>query len=94
MAGTTFEQAFAYQGTTDDVSRYISLRAALEFRNWIGDAAIIAYNRNLASEGCQLLANAWGTRRLRDSIQANLCNVETPCKSGEQACDSVHLFRK
>ena len=89
----------AWQGTSDDVTRYIALRAALAFRDWLGEAAVLAHNTRLASRGCSLLAAAWGTRRLKDALQANLCNVETPCKAptaegGKPGCDGVALYRK
>jgi hypothetical protein len=97
-SGSTFEQAFNYQGTSDDVTRYIALRAALAFRSWLGEERVVTYNTRLASDGCTLLATAWGTRRLRDGLQANLCNVETPCRAATAStpagCDGVTLYRK
>ena len=59
--GTSFEQDFNYQGTSDDVTRYIGLRAALAFREWLGEEAVLAHNKQLASSGCKLLADGWGT---------------------------------
>ena len=120
-SGSTYEQAFTYQGTSDDVTRlargrnrrrhqrprapaigtcegacepehghppqtsgstapnrqlpairYIALRAALEFRAWLGEEAVIAHNTKLAADGCALLAGGWRTHRIRDELQATL----------------------
>lgn len=74
--GTPFERYFMYQGTTDDVTRYISVRAALAWREWLGEARLIAYTHQLAESACAYLSHLWGnTRRLGSDVQGNMCNV-------------------
>jgi len=89
--GTTFEKYFMYQGTSDDVTRYISLRAALEWREYIGgEQKILEYTHRLAEEACAYLSSLWGTRRLAEDVQANMCNVELPCGGpGMPACPDM-----
>ncbi len=78
--GTDFERAFAYQGTTDDNTRYIAVRAALAWREWAGgDAAIMDHNHELALAACAALADMWGTEVLAPEMTAALCNVRVPC---------------
>ena len=71
-----------YQGTSDDVTRYIGARAALEWRQWIGgEEKIAAHTHGLATKACDYLSKLWGgTRTLSPSVQGNMCNVELPCK--------------
>jgi selenocysteine lyase/cysteine desulfurase len=93
--GTPFEKYFMYQGTTDDVTRYISLRAALAWREWLGEAAILQYTHNLAEAACAHLSETWGgTRRFSSDVQANMCNVELPCKANCPAGFGYTLFHK
>jgi selenocysteine lyase/cysteine desulfurase len=80
--GTAFERYFMYQGTTDDVTRYISVKAALAWREWLGEAAILEYTHGLAEKACAHLSETWGgTQRFAGAVQANMCNVELPCKA-------------
>jgi selenocysteine lyase/cysteine desulfurase len=78
--GTLFEKSFAYQGTTDDFTRYIAAGASLDFRDYLGgEEKVRRYTSNLARDACDMLSKAFKTRRLPDSLQANMCNVELPC---------------
>ena len=64
--------ALFYQGTTDDVTRYIALTTALQFREWIGgEAAVIGYTTGLARDACAMLAAAWKTRSLPAARQVS-----------------------
>ncbi len=96
--GTPFERYFMYQGTTDDVTRYISLRAALAWRDWLGEAKLVEYVHSLAESACEHLSIVWGgTRRLAAQVQGNMCNVELPpCgKAGTPACpDGFAMYHK
>ena len=92
--GTPFEQAFMYQGTSDDLTRYISLRAALAWRAWLGEAAVVQYTHGLATQACAHLSQQWGTRALSPDVQANMCNVELPCKADCPAQLGYTLYRK
>ena len=93
--GNAFEKAFMYQGTSDDLGRYIALRAALAWRAWLGEDKVIAYTHGLATQGCDYLAKLWGgTRRLAPEVTANMCNVELPCKGACPDGLGYTLYRK
>ena len=54
---------------SDDVTRYIGARAALEWRQWIGgEEKIAAHTHGLATKACDYLSKLWGgTRTLSPS---------------------------
>jgi len=54
-----FPAGFDWIGTRD-VSAWLSLPAALEFRAWLGDAAVRAWNQDFAKHGAHTVADAVG----------------------------------
>ncbi len=59
--GEGFAEAFEWPGTKD-FSPWLSVTAALDFRERMGDAAARNYCHVLARDGAQFLTEAWGTR--------------------------------
>ena len=51
------------------------------FRELGGEDVVRQYTSGLADDACTMLAKAWGTRRLPAALQANMCNVELPCRA-------------
>jgi isopenicillin-N epimerase len=58
--GQGFAAEFDYSGTRDN-SHWLAVPAALDFIGGFGAEAIVAHNRALANEACDLLVDAWGT---------------------------------
>lgn len=92
--GTPFERHFAYQGTSDDVTRYIALKVALTWREWLGERKILEHTHGLAAQACDYLSKLWGTRALDSSVQGNMCNVELPCRMACPAQLGFDLYHK
>ncbi|KAJ3104006.1 hypothetical protein HK100_004118 [Physocladia obscura] len=85
-----WRRGFHWVGTTD-VSAFLTVSAALEFREWIGgENSIIKYNHDLAVRAGQIVAKKLETRVLRgviendnssknlDSQYASMVNVAVP----------------
>jgi len=81
---TPFQVGFSYEGTSD-YSATLAFSAAFEFRQSLGDAAIMAYMRDLALKGGDLLAQMWGTEVLMrnelDAIHHAMINVRLPTEN-------------
>lgn len=78
-----FVTQFQWTGTVDAVA-YLSVLAALEFRNWIGgEASINEYCHRTTLEGGKRLIDVLGTRLLdpEGDMTANMVNVELPMPS-------------
>jgi isopenicillin-N epimerase len=56
-----FTAAFAWTGTRD-VSAYLALEAALEFRRSCGERRIVEHNHGLVCEGAEYLVRQWRSR--------------------------------
>jgi hypothetical protein len=79
------------QGTTD-VTPYIAMGDALDFRASIGgEDAITAYLHRLARDGGAMLSNAWGTRVLEEEGAAcAMANIELPpCTNGSMVSPAM-----
>ncbi|KAF9269544.1 PLP-dependent transferase [Marasmius fiardii PR-910] len=77
-----FVDQFEWSGTID-WSNYLSVHAALDFREWIGgEEKINVYCRNLAIEGGRKLADTMGTELLdvteNQEFTLNMTNVALP----------------
>ncbi|PAV16588.1 PLP-dependent transferase [Pyrrhoderma noxium] len=75
-----FVNQFAWTGT-HDVTTYLSIPAAIDFRRWIGgEEAINEYCHNLALKGGRRLADILGTAVLDENgeFTAHMVNVELP----------------
>ncbi|KAG7095514.1 hypothetical protein E1B28_006252 [Marasmius oreades] len=77
-----FVEQFEWNGTID-WSNYLSVHAALDFREWIGgEEKINAYCRHLAIEGGRKLAETMGTEMLdvteNQEFTLNMTNVALP----------------
>ena len=76
-----FQIGFAYQGT-QDMTQFMSMGAALEFRAALSqnnDPSITHYMHQLALTGGQILADAWGTSLLlNDSNIGAMVDVRLP----------------
>lgn len=77
--GSRFQDEFFWTGTID-YAPYMTIPAALEFREAIGgEIEIMRYTHNLAREGGAYLANLFGTRVLQEESQMGSCiDVELP----------------
>ncbi|CAM9330703.1 unnamed protein product [Phaeothamnion confervicola] len=77
-----FVGRFAYTGTRDYTS-FAAVPAAFAWRQWAGgDAAIVAYNTELAVWAGGRLAERWGTDLLVPlSMTANMVNIRLPTPS-------------
>lgn len=75
---TPFVTGFSYQGT-QDMSQFVSMSAALDWREMFSDEKIIDYMHDLAMTGAQILVKAWGTEQLGDNgLTGAMCNVRLP----------------
>ncbi|RDB27630.1 Hercynylcysteine sulfoxide lyase [Hypsizygus marmoreus] len=77
---STFVAQHEWNGTID-FAPYLSVAAALEFRNWLGEEdKINAYCHDLALRGGKRLAEIFGTRVLDPDgeLTLNMVNVELP----------------
>lgn len=76
-----FQIGFAYQGT-QDMTQYMSMSAALDFRSVVSkgnDENIMNYMHQLALKGGKLLAKAWGTTLLLNETNFGaMVDVELP----------------
>ncbi|GJE88788.1 PLP-dependent transferase [Phanerochaete sordida] len=82
--GDDWAVPFSWPGTMDFVP-YLSINAALDFRQWAGgEEAINTYCRDLAREGGQRAAEILGTRVIDESGDGaqtlNMVNVELPLR--------------
>ncbi len=75
--GKGFTAEFDWTGTRDP-SACLALAAALEFRARLGDAAIMAHNRDLAERAAAMLSKKWRTRRSAAALQGSMAMVELP----------------
>ncbi|TFK37412.1 pyridoxal phosphate-dependent transferase [Crucibulum laeve] len=78
--GPNFVEQFEWNGTIDFVP-YLTVPAALDFRNWLGgEEKINNYCHSLALEGGQRLAKILGTRVIdpNGDLTMNMVNVELP----------------
>lgn len=76
-------RSFAASGNgTTDWANYLSIPAALKFRNWLGgEDAIIAYNHKLAFEGTKRMAEIMGTDMMYPEdtgFELSMVNVALP----------------
>ncbi|XP_037037560.1 hercynylcysteine sulfoxide lyase-like isoform X2 [Bradysia coprophila] len=76
---SNFQNEFSWTGTMD-FSPYMTVPAALKFREDVGgEAAIMSYNHRLAIDGGTALANAFGTQIIQDEDQmGNMVDVRLP----------------
>lgn len=78
QGSTQFQRQFSYEGT-NDYSPYLSFDEALKFRSLFGDREIIDYMHQLAVNGANILAEAWGTEKLTsDDMIGAMANVMVP----------------
>jgi len=78
QGASPFVVGFSYQGT-QDMSQFVSMAAALDWRERLGDDRIMHYMHELAMSGAKILADAWGTEQLGDDgLTAAMCNVRLP----------------
>ncbi|KAI0078832.1 PLP-dependent transferase [Panus rudis PR-1116 ss-1] len=78
--GTAFAQQHRWTGTAD-LSPYLSIKSALNFRKWLGgEEAINAYCHDLALKGGKKLAEVLNTRVMDDTgeLTWNMTNVQLP----------------
>lgn len=80
--GDEWAAQFSWTGTLD-LSPYLSIDAALDFRKWLGGEEVInSYCRDLALQGGKRVAEIMGTRLMDESegnVQTlNMVNVELP----------------
>uniref|UniRef100_D8Q281 Aminotransferase class V domain-containing protein n=1 Tax=Schizophyllum commune (strain H4-8 / FGSC 9210) TaxID=578458 RepID=D8Q281_SCHCM len=77
----SFVVQYDWNGTTD-WANYLSIPAALKFRNWLGgEDAIIAYNHKLAFEGTKRMAEIMGTDMMYPEdtgFELSMVNVALP----------------
>lgn len=96
--GTTrFQKGFAYQGT-QDMTQFMCLASALEFRNVVtggDDGKIIGYIHDLAVRGGKLLASMWKTEVLlpEDSFAA-MVDVRVPSENATLMAELPQLLLK
>jgi len=79
---------------TIDVTSYLSVGPALDFRNWLGgEAKINEYCHNMAVKGGKRLAEILGTRVMDPdgSLTLNMVNVELPFPSHIKPSDEIEL---
>jgi len=77
---TNFVTQHEWTGTADQVP-YLSVNAALDFRQWLGgEAAINAYCHKLAMDGGKRLAEVMGTKVMDETgeLTLNMANVLLP----------------
>jgi selenocysteine lyase/cysteine desulfurase len=76
---TCVSERFAYVSTRD-YTAIISMKRALEFRQWIGgDDAIYAYNRNLARSAKIYLMSLWDVPAMApESLEEFMINIALP----------------
>ena len=61
------------------MSQFVSMAAALDWRERLADDRIMNYMHELAMSGAKILADAWGTEQLGDDgLTAAMCNVRLP----------------
>jgi len=91
--GAGYVAEFDWTGTRDP-SAYLSVAAALAFRERFGDGSVKARNRALAAEAGQRLAKAWKTRIGGPAISgASMCMIELPIRSGNPLELRLKLWR-
>ena len=91
-----FQVAFSYQGT-GDVSPYLSISAALDFREWLGgEERIMNYTHSLCMNGGNLLAKKLGTKMLFSSSDryAQMVDVHLPSSVTRAMNISEKLIQK
>ncbi len=86
-APSNFVATWEWTGTID-MSNYLSIPAALEFRRWMGgEAAIMAYNSNLARQAGQIVSQKLGAGSVvmeveaasqAERLTASMVNVSIP----------------
>ncbi|KAI8618381.1 pyridoxal phosphate-dependent transferase [Chytriomyces sp. MP71] len=100
-----WRHGFHGAGTTD-MSRYLSVPSALAFRAWIGgEAAIMAYNHELAVKGGRVVAKILESRVMQgpgtleeethgDALYGAMVNVEVPmgAKAVVEASEGADAF--
>lgn len=80
--GEGFAAAFEWPGTKD-FSPWLSVTAALDFRDRMGDAAARDYCHGLARDGARLLTEAWGTRAgTPPALASAMTTVALPTDAG------------
>eukprot|EP00455_Lapot_gusevi_P050524 TRINITY_DN7334_c0_g11_i1.p1 TRINITY_DN7334_c0_g11~~TRINITY_DN7334_c0_g11_i1.p1 ORF type:complete len:216 (-),score=51.72 TRINITY_DN7334_c0_g11_i1:21-668(-) len=78
QGATTFQFHFSWEGTFD-YSSYLAFPAAFQFRQQLGDTAIMQYIHNLAVKGGEILSSAWNTDTMMDSsLIGAMVNVRLP----------------
>lgn len=91
--GAGYVAEFDWTGTRDP-SAYLSVTAAMAFRDHFGDSIIKSHNRALAAEAGQRLAQAWKSRIGGPAISAaSMCMVELPIRSGNPLELRLRLWR-
>jgi len=76
-----FIEEFSNTGTRD-ISAWLSIKDALEFRNKFNDDLIMEYNRELAWKVGMEVAKVWGTEVLIEKKErvGSMVNVRVPCE--------------
>ena len=91
--GAGFIAEFDWTGTRD-ASAYLSVPAALAFRESFGDQVIKSRNRALAAEAGRYLAHTWKTRiGSSASTDVSMCLIELPFKSAAPSELRLQLWR-
>jgi len=90
LAGLSdFEIRFQYTGTRD-YTPMAAVAAALDFRESIGESAIIGYNHGMAVWAQRYLAELWGTEcLLPDSSTCAMAHVRLPGVRSRRAADAL-----
>lgn len=108
-APTNYVSSWEWTGT-QDLSNYLTIPAALEFRRWMGgEDAIIAYNTDLAQKAGKIVSSILGKGSVvmevpnpteEDKLTACMVNVSIPItptpsqKKGEQGNELAFLAAK
>jgi hypothetical protein len=78
IGNTQLQMEFSWTGT-QDFAPYLSIPAAFDFREKLGESAIMNYMHSLAVQSGQVLSSAWGTETLvDDSMIGAMVNVRLP----------------
>ncbi|CAL1716184.1 unnamed protein product [Somion occarium] len=90
--GTNFVDQHGWTGTMD-LTPYLSVKSALEFRNWLGgEESINSYCHDLAMKGGKRLAEVLGTKTMDESgeLTLSMTNVQLPLPVEEPGSGSVY----
>ncbi|KIY70553.1 PLP-dependent transferase [Cylindrobasidium torrendii FP15055 ss-10] len=91
-----FVAQYEWNGTIDFVP-YLSVSAAIRFREWLGgEHAINEYNHKVAVEGAELLAKVLGTRNMDVTGECTLsmANVQLPIPEGYAYPEIDTMFKE